>query len=78
VPVFLSADPSGRGSVNVVLGSTALRLAVVVVLAVAAALSGLVDRAALLIWVGICYLLLLVPDSFLAAAALKQPHKTSD
>jgi putative exporter of polyketide antibiotics len=78
LPVLATQNLTGRGSVNVVLGSAALRLAVVVLLALAAALSGAVPRAALLIWVGICYLLLLVTDSFLSANALKQSHKAHD
>lgn len=66
LPVALSRakGPSGAGSL--VLAGMLVRFVVVLGLALSIALSGQVDRAPFLIWVGLAYLILLVADTHYA------------
>ena len=66
VPVVRAASgPAARMS-NAILLSMALRFLVVILLALSAALSGLLERLPLLLWVAISYLMLLVTDTLFA------------
>lgn len=56
-----AADPAKR--LNAMLLSMGLRLAVVIALGAAAALSGEVERVPLLLWIGISYVALLAIDT---------------
>lgn len=63
IPVHRSRHKSPLDSMSAVMGSIALRLVVAMVLALAAALSGVFDPAPLLLWVAIAHAGLLVADT---------------
>ncbi len=63
VPIHRSRHKSHLDSMSAVMGSIALRLVVAMVLALAAALSGFLDPAPLLLWVAIAHAGLLVADA---------------
>lgn len=67
-PVLL-ADRDGSASVSAVLGSSLLRLTLLVGLAVAVVLAGALPRTPFLVWAAIAYLVLLVVDTLYASAA---------
>lgn len=70
VPVALSRNKAnGLGPGNTVLAAMVVRFFVVLALALSGALSGKVDRAVFLIWVGISYLVLLAADTNFALKA---------
>lgn len=71
VPFVLRRGRPAVDKVPAALGAIALRLAVVLVLALAAVWSGLVDRKALLIWVVVCHFGLLIADTLFAMAEFK-------
>lgn len=67
LPVALGrAAPSPRAAYPTMMAAMAVRFGAVLVLALAAALSGLFERDPLLIWVAITYLALLVVDTWYA------------
>ena len=66
IPLVVGLHGPARNRANAILLSTALRLAVVLVLALAVALSGWFDRTPLLIWLAISYVLLLLVDTVYA------------
>jgi len=72
VPVALAAAREPKGGQQVVFGAMALRLAVVLLLALPAALSGWFARGPLLVWVAISYSVLLTVDTRYALVALKK------
>jgi len=72
VPVALAAAREPKGGQQVVFGAMALRLAVVILLALPAALSGWFARGPLLVWVAISYTVLLAVDTRYALVALKK------
>ena len=63
IPIHRSRHKSPLDSVSAVMGSIAIRLVVAMVLALAAALSGIFDPAPLLLWVAIAHAGLLVADA---------------
>lgn len=77
VPVILSRNKAnGLGPANTVLASMVVRFFVVLALALSIALSGKLDRAVFLIWVGISYLALLAADTnFALKAAAESTRK---
>jgi len=69
VPVALTrAKAATFGPGNVVMAAMLVRFVVVLALALAVAMSGKVDRAVFLIWVGISYMVLLAADTHYAVA----------
>ena len=78
VPVVRAASgPAARMS-NAILLSMVVRFLVVILLALSAALSGLLERLPLLIWVAISYLILLVTDTLFAvrvSGSVRQAEK---
>lgn len=73
LPVTLAAiRPRKEQLVTVLMGSMALRLALVVVLAVAAVLAGSVERKPFLLWIAFSYLALLPLDTWYALQFPKQ------
>ena len=67
VPVALMRNRAAAiGPSNVVMGAMLVRFVVVLALALSIALSGKVDRAVFLIWVGISYMVLLAADTHYA------------
>jgi len=70
LPLYLKRGAAQVDKVPAVLASTALRLLVVVVLAAAAALSGLVAKKPLLIWVAVSHAGLLVADTLFARSEM--------
>jgi hypothetical protein len=66
IPIVLALHGPARRMPQAVLTSTALRFLVVLLLALSAALSGWFDRAPLLVWVAISYVLLLAVDTVFA------------
>lgn len=77
VPIVLASRGPGQRMPPAVMLSTALRFLVVLILALSAALSGWFERAPLLVWVGISYVLLLVADT-IYAVRLAGPAGTSE
>jgi phosphoglycerol transferase MdoB-like AlkP superfamily enzyme len=70
VPVMLTRDRVGAfGPGNLVLAAMLVRLAVVLALSLAIALSGKVDRGVFLIWVAAGYMVLLAADTHYAVTA---------
>ncbi len=67
----LPARTAGQTVLTAVLSSMALRLLVVVVLGVVVALGEWFHRPSLLVWLGISYCGLLVPDTHFALAVLR-------
>ena len=63
VPIAVAWRGGGRNVLKTVLLAMVLRFLVVLVLALSAALSGWFDRAPLLVWVAISYVLLLSVDT---------------
>jgi len=64
VPITLMRNRTAPfGSGNVFLAAMLVRFVVVLILSLAIALSGKVDRAVFLIWVGVSYLVLLAADT---------------
>lgn len=63
LPVLLIRGGSPAARVMATMGSMALRLFVVAILAVAVALSGLFERVPLLIWIAVSYAVLLIVDT---------------
>ena len=66
IPIIVASRGPGRQMPTAVMLSTALRLMVVLALALSAALSGWFERAPLLVWVAISYVLLLATDTVFA------------
>jgi hypothetical protein len=66
IPLVATRRESSTTVLQAVLMSTLVRFLVVMMLALAAALSGWFERAPLLIWVAVSYLLLLVADTLYA------------
>jgi hypothetical protein len=66
IPIVAASRGPKRQMPTAVMLSTALRFLVVLVLALSAALSGWFERAPLLIWVAISYILLLAADTVFA------------
>lgn len=67
VPVaFMRNRAAAIGLSNLVMGAMLVRFFVVLALALSIALSGKVDRAVFLIWVGISYMVLLAADTHYA------------
>ncbi len=66
IPIARARGGRPQNMLTTVLMSTAVRLAIVMVLAVAAAWSGFFQRGPLLIWVAISYMILLVVDTIFA------------
>lgn len=75
VPIVFGERPKGSEGPARALGAMALRLAVVVVLALSAALSGWFELEPLLIWVAIAYLAQLAVET---RFALKSLHTDSE
>ena len=75
IPIAQVRGGRRRDMSTTVMVSSAIRLAIVVVLAVAAAWSGFFQRVPLLIWVAISYLILLVVDTTFAVGS--RPANTS-
>jgi hypothetical protein len=71
VPLALAIAGRSRQMANAILGSTALRFFVVLLLVVPLTLSGWVDRTALALSVAVSYLCLLAVDTYFAARAAK-------
>ena len=71
VPFVLTRGRPAIDKVPAALGAMALRLAVVLILAVAVVLTGLVAKKALLIWVAVSHFGLLIADTLFASAELK-------
>lgn len=71
IPIYLARKKSSLDSVSAIMGATALRLVVAMVLALAAALSGLFDPAPLLVWLGISHAGLLVADTAFARGFMR-------
>lgn len=71
VPVMLLAG-SGAGVATVVLAGMAVRFVAALGLALAAALSGELERGPLLVWVALSYMALLVVDTRFALGSLLQ------
>ena len=66
LPIVGASRAPGGAVVQAVLLSTGVRLMVVLVLALSAALSGWLERTPLLIWVAISYLFMLIVDTVYA------------
>lgn len=64
VPMLTAKKVSGGAGVQAVMGSMAVRFAVVLAGVLVIALSEIVVRGPFLIWTGISYLVLLVPDTW--------------
>ncbi len=77
VPLVISS-PAPANVLTVVMTGTALRLLVVVMLSVAAGLSGFFPTAPLLVWVAIGYLGLLVPDTIFAVRVARDAAAPRD
>lgn len=76
VPVAMTkAKASAFGPGNVVMAAMLVRLVIALALALAVALSGKVDRAVFLVWVGISYLGLLAADTHYAVSATAGTQK---
>lgn len=71
VPFVLSRGRKAIDKVPAALGAIALRLAVVLILAVAALMSGLVAKKAFLIWVALSHFGLLIADTIFGMAEFK-------
>jgi hypothetical protein len=71
IPIAGAAGRPSRVTPQVIMVATSVRLVGVLVLAVAAALSGLFERGPLLIWVAVSYLAQLAVDTWSAANVLK-------
>jgi len=76
VPLLAARGRPPVDKISAVMGSIALRLAVVAVLATAAVLSGLLDTKAFLAWVVVSHLGLLVADTFFARAEIRADDKS--
>ncbi len=74
VPLVTPRDPGPERLIPMFLGALALRLTAAIVLAAAAALSGLFAVAPLLVWMLISHLGLLVADTRFALSFSRQPH----
>ena len=74
VPVLL-VKGSGQQVLNAMTASAALRLAVTLMLSLAAALSELFDRRALLTWVGVSYVVLLVVETIFVVRMARAPSR---
>lgn len=64
IPMLTAKKVPGGAGVQAVMGSMAVRFAVVLAGVLAIALSDIVVRGPFLIWAGISYLVLLVPDTW--------------
>ena len=73
LPFVLMRGRPAVDKVSAALGAIALRLAVVLTLAMAVILSGLVAKKALLIWVVVSHFGLLIADTIFALAEFKEP-----
>jgi len=71
VPLALGMAARSRQMANAILGSTAVRFFVVLLLVVPLTLSGWFDRVALVLSVAVSYLCLLAVDTYFAARAMK-------
>jgi len=71
VPLALAIAARSRQMASAILGSTAVRFFVVLLLVVPFTLSGWVDRAAFALSVAVSYLCLLAVDTYFAARAMK-------
>jgi len=78
LPLLLKRGTAQVDKVPAVLASMALRLLVVVVLATAAALSGLVARKPLWIWVAVSHAGLLVADTLFARSEMAEGSGTME
>jgi hypothetical protein len=76
VPLLAVRGRPPVGKVAAAMGSIAVRLAVVAVLATAVALSGLVDTKAFLTWVVVSHLGLLVADTLFARAEMRADDRS--
>lgn len=74
VPMCLAVAQDGKRRLNAALASTAVRMVVVLLLVLSAALSGVFMLAPLLIWVAIGYLLLVAVDTTYAVYCVKPPQ----
>lgn len=77
IPIVLASRGPKQKMPPAVMLATALRFLVVLILALSAALSGWFERAPLLVWVGISYVVLLVADT-IYAVRLIGPAETSE
>lgn len=75
LPLFLGRGRPPAEKVGTVLGSIALRLLVVVALALAAVLGGLAAKVPLLVWVAVSHGGLLVVDTLYARAEMRRPQR---
>ena len=71
LPIALAPE-GGKSGLQAILASTALRFLVVLVLALAAALSGAFEPVPLLTWMGLSYVACLVVDTRFAVAAARE------
>ena len=71
VPIALSHRSQGSAALNLVTASMALRFFLVLMFAVAVALSGWFSKAPLLIWIGLSYMVLLIIDTRFALSTIR-------
>jgi len=74
IPVARAIGGRSRSAVNAILTATSIRFGAALVLVVPAALSGLVERKGLVLWVGISYVSMLGVDTLLAVRMLNHPN----
>ena len=72
IPVALAASRNSMsGSATAILASTAVRFVTALALVAPLALSGLVERTPMVMWVGISYLVLLLVDTLVSIRVLR-------
>jgi len=76
IPIALAISARSKQMANAILGSTAARFIVVLLLVVPLALSGWFDRVALVLAVAVSYLCLLVIDTYMAVRTLSRLNTT--
>lgn len=66
IPIVMTNRRKGKCSPSTIMAGTVLRFFLVLAAALSVALGGQLERTPLLLWVAISYVVLLIPDTFLA------------